>query len=116
VIEKAKGRSPVPATDSTLRPGDFPLGSPQSRAAARALLEEHKRPKYPPAFEVNLSFLSIEKCREIYAKLLEEGGWQDPVRDGRPYFTTRWPNGFTPGAQQVPLCSGQSEESEEVLS
>ena len=30
----------LPATRSTLRPGDFELGSGQSRAAARMLLEE----------------------------------------------------------------------------
>ena len=30
---------PLGATDSGLKPGEYPLGSPQSRAAARALLE-----------------------------------------------------------------------------
>lgn len=36
-----KPRKPLnlPATDSVPKPGDFPLGSPQSRAASRALLE-----------------------------------------------------------------------------
>lgn len=37
-------RSPAPlgATDSTVRPGEYPLGSAQSRAAARAMLEGRK--------------------------------------------------------------------------
>ena len=34
---------PLVATDSGLRPGCFPIGSPQSRAAARALLAARKR-------------------------------------------------------------------------
>jgi len=29
----------LPATDSTPRPGDFPIGSPESRAAVRAMLK-----------------------------------------------------------------------------
>jgi hypothetical protein len=33
--------SPLPATPLGLRPGDFPLGSVESRAAARGLLHEH---------------------------------------------------------------------------
>jgi hypothetical protein len=32
-------KSGLPATDSGPKPGDFPLGSPQSRAAARMLME-----------------------------------------------------------------------------
>ena len=33
----------MPATDSGPKPGDFPLGSPESRAAARNLLERKGR-------------------------------------------------------------------------
>ena len=35
---------PLPATDSGPKPGDFPLGSPQSRAAARMKLEAQEEP------------------------------------------------------------------------
>ena len=36
------GKPSLPATDSTPRPGDFPIGSIESRAAARARLEHTK--------------------------------------------------------------------------
>ena len=32
-------QKPLGATDSGVKPGEYPLGSPQSRATARALLE-----------------------------------------------------------------------------
>jgi len=35
-------RPSLPATVSRVRPGCFPLGSPQSRAAARSLVAERK--------------------------------------------------------------------------
>jgi hypothetical protein len=35
-------QKPLGATDSTPKPGSFPLGSAQSRAAARAMLVERK--------------------------------------------------------------------------
>lgn len=48
MIEK-QGRESVPrATNSTLRPGDFPIGSAKSRAAARLLAQERLRPRTPP--------------------------------------------------------------------
>ena len=42
---KGKGREDLPetATDSAPKPGDFPVGSVQSRAAARAMLKEKKQ-------------------------------------------------------------------------
>ena len=40
-MEFPKKPSPLPATPLGLRPGDFPLGSLESRAAARALLDEN---------------------------------------------------------------------------
>jgi hypothetical protein len=48
VIEKQQRRPPTGATNSTPRPGDFPLGSPASRAAARLLAQERRRPRTPP--------------------------------------------------------------------
>lgn len=35
-------QGPLGASDSTLKPGRFPLGSAESRAAARALLERQR--------------------------------------------------------------------------
>ncbi len=43
MIDKPRQRPLLPATDSTLGPGDFPLGSLESRAATRAMLENAGR-------------------------------------------------------------------------
>ncbi len=43
MIDKPCQRPLLPATDSTLGPGDFPLGSLESRAATRAMLENAER-------------------------------------------------------------------------
>jgi hypothetical protein len=109
VIEKQHRRRPIRATNSTPRPGDFPLGSGRSRAAARALLEERVRPKDPP-IEVNLSFLSVEEAQEIYAKLAALPKIR-PIGNDAPYFHIRWPEGFTPGGREKPLSRGQNRES-----
>jgi hypothetical protein len=42
LMNKQREKPSLPATDSELRPGDFPLGSIESRAAARAKLERIK--------------------------------------------------------------------------
>src|SRR2546425_9372362 len=40
VIDKSKKEPPLPATDWGPRPGDFPLGSVESRAVARMQLQQ----------------------------------------------------------------------------
>jgi hypothetical protein len=45
-------QGPLPATDSGMRPGCFPLGSAQSRAAARSLLEARKASEDEQGFEI----------------------------------------------------------------
>jgi hypothetical protein len=69
------------------------LGSRESRAAARALIEERYRPTPPPWGTLNLSFLSVEEARELYAKVTALHGehWI-----GTPWFPIRWPDGFNP--------------------
>jgi hypothetical protein len=104
VTEKLNTQRFVPATDLAPRPGDFPLGSSKSRAAARALLEKRSRPKRPPDWILDLSSESIERCREIYAKLATRP--RDPIPDGVPYIQIRFPNGFTPGDQPMPAADG----------
>ena len=47
---KDKNQLTLPATNSGPRPGDFPLGSAKSRAAARALLRNQKSSK--PRIEI----------------------------------------------------------------
>ena len=88
--EKSKG-SPVP--DLTLKPGDFPLGSLQSRAAARAVIRERCRPIPPCWGTLNLSFLSVEEARELYAKVTALPGEH---LIGTPWFPIHWPDGFNP--------------------
>jgi hypothetical protein len=41
----ARVKETLPGTDSGLRPGDFPLGSVQSRAVTRAELEHRQKQK-----------------------------------------------------------------------
>ena len=39
MIDNSRTTASLPVTDSSPRPGDFPLGSPESRAAARTLAD-----------------------------------------------------------------------------
>src|ERR1700680_394214 len=83
-----------PATTVGPKPGHFPLGSRESRAAASALIQERCRTTPPPWGTLNLSFLSVEQARELYAKVTAlPGGHQI----GTPWFPIRWPDGFNPG-------------------
>jgi len=100
VIEKTPRERSLPATDLALRPGDFPVGSAQSRAAARAVLAKRRRPKHPPSFTLDLSAESIERCREIYAKLARTSPW-GPISDGMPYIQILFPKDFTAGDDQA---------------
>jgi hypothetical protein len=106
VIEKTPRKPSLPATDLALRPGDFPVGFPQSRAAARAVLEKRRRPKHPPSFTLDLSAESIERCREIYAKLARTSPWE-PISDGMPYIQILFPKDFTAGDEQAPVNGKQ---------
>jgi hypothetical protein len=90
-----------PATNQTLRPGDFVLGSLKSRAAARAAIQERYRPIPPPWGELNLSFLTVEGARRLYAKISVLPGGQ---MLGTAWFPIRWPDGFTPGDRAMPTA------------
>jgi hypothetical protein len=114
VIEKSGGESQVPATDLTPRPGSFSLGSRESRAAARALLEKRKRPKHPPSFTIDLSSASDERCQEIYRKI-QTFPKREPIRDGQWYFQIVFPSGFTPRGEQEPKDRPQ-DHCPEILS
>ena len=82
------------APSVTAKPGDFPLGSTKSRAAARALMQERNRPSPPPWGTLNLSFLTVEGARRLYAKVSALPGGH---AIGTPWFPIRWPDGFKPG-------------------
>jgi hypothetical protein len=51
-VNNPKKDTPLPVTNSGARPGDFPLGSLQSRAAARAMMER-KQDEEPRIFIIN---------------------------------------------------------------
>ena len=76
------------------RPGDFPLSSAKSRAAARAVLQERYRPIPPPWGTLNLSCLTVEGAQELYAKLC---ALPNGHLIGTSRFPIRWPDGFKPG-------------------
>lgn len=98
MIETSGRTNLKPATNQTLRPGDFPLGSQKSRAAARALLQERNQPIPPPWGTIDLSSLTVESARNLYAKL---SALPDGQMLGTGWFPIRWPNGFIP-------CSGST--------
>jgi hypothetical protein len=76
VTTKPRRPPNLPATDSAPKPGDFPLGSPKSRAASHVLLEQMGQStekirvvvEYIGAPEKNLEFevpyLNAGKVRE----------------------------------------------------
>jgi len=100
VTEKQKRKRVLPATDLVPRPSDFAVGSPKSRAAARALLESRRKRRRPPEYVLDLSSASIEHCREIYRKIVELRRLH-PERDGdEPYIELAFPKDFTPDAQE----------------
>ena len=67
MIEKAKQKPPVTATDLGPRPGDFPIGSPESRAAARALISA----RGPKLTRYDRDYMEIVSM----TRLLHAGAW-----------------------------------------
>ena len=67
MIEKTKREPPVTATGSAPRPGDFPIGSPESRAAARALISA-RGPKLTQYDRDCMGIVSM-------TRLLHAGAW-----------------------------------------
>jgi hypothetical protein len=94
VTDRRAPRSCPRAPSAVPKPGDFPLSSAKSRAAARALIQERSRPTPPPWGTLNLSFLTVEEARELYAKVRALPGEH---LIGTPWFPVRWPDGFKPG-------------------
>jgi hypothetical protein len=73
VFEKPKKPQPLPATDSAPRPGDFPVGSPESRAAARLMLRQRSTESQ-----------RIEIITSIQRPAREWSDWTDKTK---PYAT-----------------------------
>jgi hypothetical protein len=58
--KRAEGR--LSATDSSVRPGRFPLGSPQSRAAARSLVNARKESEAEEEWDKELDLTGLAEC------------------------------------------------------
>lgn len=113
MIERTKDKSLVTATDSTPRPGDFPIGSPQSRAAARALVEKRKPPERPPDAVFDYRRETIESCQQIYATFAAISPASTrcgPIPDiALLRIHLLFPSGFTPDPEQTNVDEGQTD-------
>jgi hypothetical protein len=98
VIKNTSSKSRPRDLSARVKPGDFPLGSAKSRAAARALILERYRPIPPPWGTLHLDFLTVESARELYAKISALPGGR---MLGTPWFPIRWPDGFEPADQKT---------------
>lgn len=114
MIEKAGGRPSVPATDLAPRPGDFPVGSRKSRAAARALAEKRKKPKCPRSFTLDLSSVSIESCQRIHTRCAALP--KTHLEEDTPYFVIVFPREFTPkDVEALPDSGEHDSDSDHIL-
>ena len=91
-----------PATAQGPKPGDFVLGSAESRAAARAavhLLAEKDGPQ-PGDIFIDLGFLAPKRAAEIYCLIRSDGestGTLDRI-PGKPTIWIKPPGGFDPNS------------------
>ena len=91
----------LPATARGPKPGDFPLGSVESRAAARAIVDQRAQSDGPQPGEVvvDLGFLATERAVEIYRLIRSIRELRRPDRiPGQPmiWFKFTFPEGFDP--------------------
>lgn len=107
MLENSSRKLPAIATDAGPRPGDFPLCSASSRAAARAIIAERNRTKGPPTATLDFSSESIERCQQIYEDFLRLRP-KDPNGPGVIIIGLRFPSGFTPHDPQTTMENGQN--------
>jgi hypothetical protein len=92
----------VPATRQGPKPGDFTLGSAESRAAARAVvhrLAEKDGPE-PGDIFIDLDFLGPKRAVEVYRLMCsdrESTGTLDRI-PGKPTMWLKRPEGFDPNS------------------
>lgn len=96
-LKTKQADSDVPATRQSPKPGDFALGSAESRAAARAMLGKPKSPRPGDVVvEIEEPWLPILRASEIY----RIPGWTAPDTAERPSFNLdykiffKFPKGF----------------------
>jgi len=102
-LKTAQSGQSLSATKQGPKPGDFALGSAESRAAARAAVNQltTKRGPQPGDITINLTFLTRERAREICRVLRalkengESRGWDKiPPQPDSPRMWIKWPEGF----------------------
>jgi hypothetical protein len=94
-LSEAGGRDNRRVQVLPMRPGAFPLGSPQSRAAARSLLAERKASK-----EEQLRFQAVSM---LDGSPLNLDGWAETIRAAR----------MRNRAGELPAALPQSEDGQE---
>ena len=68
---KPRKEPPLPATDSRPKPGDFPVGSLESRAAARAMLERHDQEEEDWIRVIHFDFDRVRSDKPIGQTMLD---------------------------------------------
>src|SRR5690349_6968017 len=79
-MSKMRKTAPLPATNSTPRPGDFPLGSVESRAAARMLAGKREDTKKRIEVRTNVSrytWMGDDPMPEDWGAQLRATPWND---------------------------------------
>lgn len=86
------------------RPADFSLGSVESRAAARALVQKLYDGPRAGDLLVDLTWLPISRANEIYRTVSEQrktGDGSPQYIPGLPRIFVTWPAGFDPNSIAV---------------
>ena len=106
-LRTKQNKTDTPATVQGPKPGDFVLGSAESRAAARTIVQGLAKNDGPQPGDIwiDLTFLTPDRAGEICRVLqtLEEDGvskgWDRiPPEPDSPRMWFKWPEGFDPDA------------------
>jgi hypothetical protein len=110
LMKTKQSPSELPATAQGPKPGNYNLGSAESRAAARAIvygLEKMDGPQ-PGDIRVDMTFLTLERATEIWRTLraVREHSPGIPREPESRRIWIKWPVGFDPDAadREPPLA------------
>jgi hypothetical protein len=99
-LKNSGGKVASTATSGGPKPADFPLGSVESRAAARAMVHRlaEKDGPQPGDISIDLTFLTLQRAAEIYRLHCSVGESREaPGRvPGHPKMWLKFPKGFNP--------------------
>jgi hypothetical protein len=113
MLDKSAKPQPLPATNSALQPGDFPLGSVESRAAARVAVQRIQGQDSPQKGDVLLQLEATgwpDRHRKIMEILYRRRDGHMPKRNpGIPIFWLALPEGRSFESIGVVSASGEQE-------